>query len=75
MGELTDLFFILLGKLGRWFNVTGRRICFVLWAICLLYWMARNCSMGLIAQTAGCFVSLGFHLFGYFNWKAKGIGK
>lgn len=75
MGELTDLIFTLLGKLGRWFNVKGQRICFVLWAICLAYWMARNASMGLIVQTGGCLVSFLFHLYGWWNWKNKGIGQ
>jgi len=75
MGELTDLLFTVLGKMGRWFNVKGQRICFVLWAICLIYWMVRNFSMDLYVQTGGCLISLGFHLYGWWNWKDKGIGK
>lgn len=75
MGELTDLFFTVLGNMGRWFNVKGQRICFVLWAICLVYWMVRNFSMDLYVQTGGCLISLGFHLYGWWNWKDKGIGK
>lgn len=75
MGELTDLIFTLLGKLGRWFNIKGQRICFLLWAICLIYWMIRNFSMDLYVQTGGCLISLGMHLYGWWNWKDKGIGK
>jgi len=75
MGELTDLLFTVLGKLGRWMNVKGRRICFILWGICICYWAARNIQLGLISQTFGCLVSLGFHIYGYFNWKNEGIGK
>lgn len=75
MGELTDLFFTVLGKLGRWLNVRGRRVCFIIWAFCLVYWMVRNGSMGLMVQTGGCLVSLGFHLYGWWNWGDKGIGK
>ena len=75
MGELTDLLFTVIGKMGRWFNVKGQRICFVLWAICLIYWMVRNFSMDLYVQTGGCLISLGFHLYGWWNWKDKGIGK
>lgn len=30
MGELTDLIFTIMGKLGRWLNVRGQRFCFVL---------------------------------------------
>ena len=75
MGEFTDLIFTLLSKAGRWFNVKGKKICFLIWAVCLMYWMARNLSMGLMVQTAGCFVSFVFHIYGYWNWNKKGIGK
>jgi len=74
MGELTDLIFSILGKLARWFNIRGQRICFVLWAICLIYWMARNFQMNLIVQTLGCLVSFFMHCYGFWNWKNKGIG-
>lgn len=75
MGELTDLIITLLSKAGRWFNVKGQRICFVIWFFCLIYWTARNLSMSLYVQSIGCLFSMGFHLYGYFNWKNKGIGK
>lgn len=75
MGEITDLIFTLLGKGGRWFNIKGKRVCFILWGFCLLYWTARNLSMGLIVQSIGCVVSMGFHAYGFFNWKKEGIGK
>jgi nicotinamide riboside transporter PnuC len=75
MGELTDLVFTVLGKMGRWFNVKGQRVCFILWAFCLVYWIIRNFSMDLYVQTAGCFISFAFHIYGWWNWKNKGIGK
>lgn len=75
MGELTDLVFTLLGKLGRWFNIKGKRVCFIMWAFCLVYWMIRNFSMDLYVQTGGCVVSLCLHLYGFWNWKDKGIGE
>ena len=75
MGEITDLIFTVLGYLGRYLNVNGRRLCFIIWGICLLYWATRNCTIGLMVQTGGCLVSLGFHIYGYYNWKKEGIGK
>lgn len=75
MGEWTDLFFTVLGKLGRWMNVKGKRVCFVMWAVCLVYWMARNWGMDLWVQTGGCLVSLCFHIYGYYNWSKNGIGE
>jgi hypothetical protein len=75
MGELTDLFFTILGKAGRWVNIKGRRVCFVMWGLCVLYWAARNLSLGLYVQTFGCFFSFCLHVYGYFNWKKEGIGE
>ena len=75
MGEISDLVFTVLGKLGRWMNVKGKRTCFVVWAICLLYWMARNWGMDLWVQTGGCLVSLCLHIYGYYNWRKNGIGE
>lgn len=73
MGEITDLIFSLLGKAGRFFNVRGERVCFIIWIVCLLYWMARNLSMDLWVQTGSCLISLAFHIYGFINWKRKGI--
>lgn len=75
MGELTDLAFTILGKLGRYYNIQAQRVCFIFWGACMVYWIARNYELGLISQTAGCVVSLGFHIWGYINWKKQGIGK
>lgn len=74
MGKITDLIFLCLGKAGRWFNVKGQRVYFILWFICVAYWTARNLIMGLIVQSLGCVVSMGFRAYGYWNWKNKGIG-
>lgn len=74
MGEFTDLIFMLASKSARWFNVQGKRICFVIWSISVAYWVARNASMGLMVQTVGCLISLGLHIYGWWNWKNKGIG-
>ncbi len=75
MGELGDLVFTLLGKLGRWLNVRGNRVCFVVWTLCLAYWTVRNIQLGLVVQSLGCIFSMGFNLYGFWNWKDKGIGK
>lgn len=74
MGELTDLIFTLIGKLGRWYNVKGQRISFIIWALVMIYWMARNLELGLMVQSGGCVVSFGLHVYGWWNWKNKNIG-
>lgn len=68
MGELTDLIFTLLGKSGRWFNVRGKRICFLIWIACVIYWAVRNITLGLKVQAGGCIFSAIMHAYGYFNW-------
>ena len=75
MGELTDLIFTAIGKLGRWLNIKGKRLCFILWAFVMIYWIARNWELGLISQTCGCVISFGLHIYGYWNWKDKKIGE
>lgn len=73
MGEITDLIFTLLGKSGRLLNAHGKRFCFIIWSICLIYWMARNWNLGLLVQTGGCLVSLCMHAYGWYTWGKKGI--
>lgn len=75
MGELTDLMASLLGKLGRYLNIKGRRACFVLWGCVMLYWMVRNYTLGLKVQTASCLFSLAMDAWGWWNWKHEKIGK
>lgn len=74
MGEITDLIFTLLGKSGRWFNVVGKRICFLIWGVCVVYWAIRNWELGLMVQTGGCLFSLGLHIYGWYYWKKEAIG-
>jgi hypothetical protein len=74
IGEALDTIFSLSGKYGRWLNVKGKKACFIIWAICVLYWCGRNIYVGLYAQSLFCLVSFGFHVYGYINWKNKGIG-
>ena len=73
MGEFTDLIFTLLGKSGRLFNANGKRVCFIIWTFCLMYWAYRNYHLGLKVQTGGCFVSIGMHIYGFWKWGKKGI--
>lgn len=75
MGELTDLVFSLIGKLGRWFNVEGKRICFLLWGACMLYWTFRNFQLGLVVQTCSCLATFLMDMYGYWNWRRKGIDR
>lgn len=71
MGEFTDLIFTLLGKSGRLFNAHGKRVCFIIWTFCLLYWMARNYELGLHVQFAGCFTSILLHIYSYWKWSKR----
>lgn len=74
MGEITDLIFTIFGKCGGVLNARGKRLCFIIWIICVCYWICRDYSNGLMVQTLGCFPTLAMHCYGYYNWKKKGIG-
>ena len=73
--ELVDTVFSLAGKYARWLNVKGRRFCFIIWAFVCVYWAARDVSVGFYSQGFFCIISVGLNLYGYWNWKDKGIDK
>lgn len=73
IGELLDTAFSLLGKYGKWLNVKGKRICFIVWNICLLYWMLRDFQLALYSQGCFCLLSIGINFYGLYVWKKKGI--
>ncbi len=75
LGEALDTIVSLSGKYGRWLNVRGNRACFVIWSACVLYWVGRNIYLGLYSQAFFCAVSLGFHVYGFINWKNIKIKK
>lgn len=75
MMELFDTIFSLMGKYGRWLNARAKRSCFIIWTICVLYWAVRDLTLGLYSQAFFCTFSIILNLYGFFNWKNKGINK
>jgi len=75
IAEAFDTAFSLLGKYGRWLNVKGERLCFVIWTITCIYWCYRDLTIGLYSQGFFCFTSIVLHMYGFWNWKDKGIGR
>lgn len=73
--EILDATALVTGKFAKWFNIQGRRVCFLIWIGVTFYWMFVDFYRGFISQGAFCIVSLCFHAYGYFNWKKKGIGR
>jgi len=73
-GEILDTIASLLGKYGRWLNAKGKRVCFIIWSICSIYWAARDFRLGLYSQAIFCIFSVGLNAYGFFNWKKSGIG-
>lgn len=71
IGEALDTIFSLLGKYGRWLNAKGKKICFIIWNICTLYWMCRDFYLGLYSQGVFCVFSLALNAYGWFNWKKR----
>jgi len=75
IGEGIDLIFSMMGKWGRWQNNKGRKVCFLVWSVCALYWGCRDLYLNLFVQSFFCFVSVGLHAHGYWNWKKNKIGE
>ncbi len=74
-GEILDIIASLSGKYGRWLNARGKRLCFVIWSICTIYWAIRDFKLGLYSQAIFCVFSLALNVYGYIHWKKHGIGK
>ena len=72
--ELFDTLASLSGKYGRWLNARGQRLCFVIWSVCTIYWAIRDFNLGLYSQGIFCVFSVLLNIYGYINWKSKGIG-
>lgn len=75
VGEILDTVFSLLGKTGRVFNNQGKKVCFLIWIVCLLYWFGRDLYLNLYSQAFFCLTSIGLHIHGYRTWTKKKIGK
>jgi hypothetical protein len=75
IGEIFDTLISLLGKYGRWLNARGKKLCFVVWSICTIYWSIRDFKLGLYSQSIFCAFSVALNAYGYMNWKNKGFGK
>ena len=71
IGEFTDLIISILGKFGRILNVRGKRVCFLVWLVCLLYWSVRNYNLGLKVQTVSTLISAIINIYGFIKWKKK----
>lgn len=75
VGELFDTIASLSGKYGRWLNARGKRVCFIVWSICTIYWAMRDFKLGLYSQAVFCIFSVLLNFYGYINWKNQGIGE
>lgn len=73
--EAFDTAFNMLGKYGKWLNVKGKRSCFILWIICCVYWFFIDLKRNLISQAIFTIFSIGFHGYGFYNWKVKKFGE
>jgi len=74
VAEFFDTVVSVAGKYARWLNIKGRRICFLIWAICSVYWVGRDIAVGLYSQAAFAVFSVGLNAYGFFNWKKNKIG-
>lgn len=75
IGEILDTIFSLSGKVGRFLNARGKKVCWIIWTICAIYWAARNLQMELYSQSFFCCTSVFLNLYGLWSWKKKGYDK
>jgi len=73
VSEIFDTVVSLSSKYGRWLNARGKKLCFIIWGVCTVYWAVRDFYLGLYSQSFFCIFSVGLNIYGYFNWKRKEI--
>lgn len=72
--EAIDTVFSLNGKLARWLNIKGMRVCFILWSVNCIYWAFRDFQIGFYSQGIFCLISFGVNIYGFWLWKRKKFG-
>lgn len=73
--ETCDALCLISSKVARVLNVRAKRACFIIWTVGSLYWLYVDLHRQLYAQAIGCIISIGIHIYGYWHWGKKGIGK
>lgn len=73
--EALDFAFGFCAKYAKWLNIKGKRLCFIIWIICGVYWFIVDLQRGLYAQALFCIPTILFQLYGYYEWKRKRFGE
>ena len=66
--NLVDAGFLTFGKVGKFLNARGNRICFLMDLVCLSYWLIMDIQRGLYAQGISCTNSMCICIYGFINW-------
>lgn len=64
---------VVLSTIGIIFNVKQRRICFLLWLVANVLWIIVDVEKGLYGQAALFVLYTGISIWGWFDWKKKGL--
>lgn len=73
--EAVDFCVAFLCKYAKWQNIKGRRLCFLIWMVCGVYWLIVDIHRGLYAQALFCIPTILFQIYGFYEWKRKGFGE
>ena len=73
--EAVDFCVAFLCKYAKWQNIKGRRLCFLIWMVCGVYWFVVDIHRGLYAQALFCIPTILFQIYGFYEWKRNGFGE
>ena len=73
--EALDFCVAFLCKYAKWQNIKGRRLCFLIWMVCGVYWFVVDLHRGLYAQALFCIPTILFQAYGFYEWKRNGFGE
>lgn len=75
LAEAFDFTAATLCKYAKWQNIKGKRLCFLIWFVCSIYWFVVDIQRGLYAQALFCIPTAAFQIYGYYEWKSKRFGE
>ena len=75
LAETFDFIAAFLCKYAKWQNIKGKRLCFLIWFICSIYWFVVDIQRGLYAQALFCIPTACFQIYGYYEWKRRRFGE
>lgn len=65
-------FFTILSLFGSYLNCKKKKICFILWIICNVFWLLFDLKASVYSRVILDLVQTGFSIYGLMEWSKNG---